>query len=285
MDCKAWTIWNFPPFNWIDPQNKRSLIEFWGKLSSCFQVSVNTHYFNYMMISIERVCKQPEWRRRQHTREALCTCLAFTFFFQDELHFPKAHQQGQGLCFCNPDFRGKLCLVPPFSQLSSSPAWYSFLRVSIASSPQSRTIFHTKPRLFVPRPENDLKTLTKMCWLRKLCCSEVKKQLPLGVYSAPLQSKQTLVSQSLQLHCKFWYLHGKYWWRYVEVSIRNMFSSEDSNHYLGSGAESWRQEQELTCQVSLPTPLRLHQAQRGNEAEAPFCHMLGQDRHAVGHPF
>lgn len=114
MDCKAWTIWNFPPFNWIDPQNKRSLIEFSGKLSSCFQVSVNTRYFNYMMISIERVCKQPERRRRLHTREAPCTCLAFTFSFQDELHFPKAHQQGQGPCSCCLDFRRWLLLVPAF---------------------------------------------------------------------------------------------------------------------------------------------------------------------------
>lgn len=114
MDCKAWTIWNFPPFNWIDPQNKRSLIEFSGKLSSCFQVSVNTRYFNYMMISIERVCKQPERRWRLHTREAPCTALAFTFSFQDELHFPKAHQQGQGPCSCYLDFRGWLLLVPAF---------------------------------------------------------------------------------------------------------------------------------------------------------------------------
>lgn len=114
MDCKAWTIWNFPPFNWIDPQNKRSLIEFSGKLSSCFQVSVNTRYFNYMMISIERVCKQPERRRRLHTREAPCTRLAFTFSFQDELHFPKAHQQGQGPHSCSLDFRGWLLLVPAF---------------------------------------------------------------------------------------------------------------------------------------------------------------------------
>lgn len=74
-------------------------------MSSCFQVSVNTHYFNYMMISTERVCKQPERRQRLHIGEALCTGLPFTFFFQDELYFPKAHQQGQGPCSCNPDFR------------------------------------------------------------------------------------------------------------------------------------------------------------------------------------
>lgn len=165
-------------------------------MSSCFQVSVNTHYFNYMMISIERVCKQPERRRRLHTREALCTCLAFTFFFQDELHFPKAHQQGQGPCSRNPDFRENYPFVPPFSQMSSSPTWHSFLRVPTVSSLQSRTIFHPKAKLFIPRPQNDLGTLTKVCPLRKLCCSAVKKQLPLGVYPAPLQSTRTIVCQS-----------------------------------------------------------------------------------------
>ena len=51
MDGVAQTIWNFPSFNWIDPQNKRSLIEFWGKLSSCLWVPVDRHYFNYTVIS------------------------------------------------------------------------------------------------------------------------------------------------------------------------------------------------------------------------------------------
>lgn len=55
-----------------------------------------------------------------------------------------------------------------------------------------QTIFHTKPRLFVARPQNYLETLAKMCWLRKLCWSEVKKQLPLAVCPAALPSNRHL---------------------------------------------------------------------------------------------
>lgn len=191
MDCKAWTIWNFPPFNWIDPQNKRSLIEFSGKLSSCFQVSVNTRYFNYMMISIERVCKQPERRQRLHTREAPCSCLAFAFSFQDEQHFPKAHQQGQGPWSCYLDFRGWLLPVPAFPSsayllLELIPQGSNSLFLTI------QTIFHTKHRLLVPRPQNYMEALTKMCWLRKICWSEVKKQLPLAFCPAPISSSRHL---------------------------------------------------------------------------------------------
>jgi len=160
------------------------------------------------MISIDRVCKQPEQRRRLHTREVLCTGLAFTFFFQNELHFPKAHHKRKSPA---PAIQISEKITPLFSQLSSSPAWHSLLRVLTASSLQSRTIFHAKARLSIPRPQNDLETLTKLCWLRKLCCSEGKKPLPLGVHPAPLQRKRTLVPQSLQLQCKFWHLHGKCW--------------------------------------------------------------------------
>lgn len=59
-----------------------------------------------------------------------------------------------------------------------------------------QTIFHTKPRLFVPRPQNYFETLTRMCWLRKLCWSEVKKQLPLAVYPAPCPSSRHLSPNS-----------------------------------------------------------------------------------------
>lgn len=111
------------------------------------------------------------------------------YFFQDELHFPKAHQQGQGPCSCYLDFRGWLLLVPPFPSsacLELIPQGSNSLFLTI------QTIFHIKPRLFVPRPQNYFETLTKMCWLGKLCWSEVKKQLPLAVYPAPCPSSRHL---------------------------------------------------------------------------------------------
>lgn len=160
------------------------------------------------MISIERVCKQEAEAAQQRGSLHMP---GFYFLFPGRATFPKSTSTRAGALFLQSRFQRKLPLVPLFSQLSSSPAWHSYLRVPIASSLQSRTIFHTKLRLFVPRPQNGSETLTKMCCLRKLCCSEVRKQLPLGVYPAPLQSKRTLVSQSLQLQCKFWHFHGKCW--------------------------------------------------------------------------
>lgn len=56
----------------------------------------------------------------------------------------------------------------------------------------TQTIFHTNPRLLVPRPQNYMETLTKMCWLRKIYWSEVKKQLPLAVCPAPFSSSRHL---------------------------------------------------------------------------------------------
>lgn len=99
----------------------------------------------------------------------------------------------------------------------------------------TQTIFHTKPRLFVPRPPNYLGTLTKICWLRKLCWSEVKKQLPLAV--CPLTSKQqTLVSQPLQLPWK-WEPESS---GEGMLEFMSMFPFEDRSHYVGCGAGSWR---------------------------------------------
>lgn len=128
------------------------------------------------MISIERVCKQPGRRRGPHTRGSLHK-LAFYFLFPGRAAFPKSTSARAGALLLQSQFQRKLPLVPPFSRLSLSPAWHSFPRVPIVSSSQSRMIFHTKPRLFVPRPQNELETLTKMCWLSELCCGEVKKQL------------------------------------------------------------------------------------------------------------
>lgn len=195
MDCKAQTIWNFPPFNWIDPQNKRSLIEFWGKLSSCFQVSVNTHYFNYMMISMGRVCKQPAWRRRLHTREAPTS----TFFIQDEPHFPKAHQQGRArLLQCSPGKRlRENHHLDPLSWLSSSPRWHPFLSLPIDSYRAGLgfgfSFFCAKPKRSVQKAQRVLRMLTKTLSLGQLCCKEAEKQSPLAVYAAPLQSVSSLV--------------------------------------------------------------------------------------------
>lgn len=191
MDCKARTIWNFPPFNWIDPQNKRSLIEFWGKLSSCFQVSVNTHYFNYMMISMERVCKQPTRRQRLHTREAPC----FYFPFSRTSYISQKHvSNGRGSASAMQPvkiFQRKFPPGLPFSQLSPCPGCDFCLR-SPKHSSRAGQVFMINPKFLFKYLKMAWKHWLRCSGLRNLQCKEVKKQLPLAVYPAPLQSTPSL---------------------------------------------------------------------------------------------
>lgn len=84
-----------------------------------------------------------------------------------------------------------------------------------------------------------------------------------------MSKQQTLVSQFLQLPCK-WKVESA-----GEAMLEFMsgtFPFEEGNHYSGSGAESWRQEHKFTCQLSSPPPVRLHRAQRGSEAELLSTH-------------
>lgn len=102
----------------------------------------------------------------------------------------------------------------------------------------TQTIFHTNPRLLVPRPQNYMETLTKMCWLRKFAEVRLRSSCPLLSVLLHFQAADTCLpipAASLQMGS------GKRWRRYVGVHVRNVFPFEDRRHYLGSGAESWRQ--------------------------------------------
>lgn len=111
----------------------------------------------------------------------------------------------------------------------------------------TQTIFHTKPRLFVPRPQNYLGTLTKICWLRKLCWSEVKKQLPLAVCPLHFQAADTCLptpAASLKMGT------GKCWWRYAGVHVHVPFWGQEPLFRLWG--RKLEEGHKFTCQVSSP---------------------------------
>lgn len=182
-----------------------------------------------------RVCKQPAWRRRLHTREAPTS----TFFIQDEPHFPKAHQQGRArLLQCSPGKRLRENYhLDPLSWLSSSPRWHPFLSLPIDSYRAGLgfgfSFFCAKPKCSVQKAQCVLRMLTRTLSLGQLCCKEAEKQSPL---------------LSMLLHSKA-FLHWWYFWRYVEVKGWSWHSEwipfEASDHCLGLGQKG---------KASLPTP-------------------------------